>query len=168
MNKFGLLFVTLAGLLLVLAPVSVQAGGKASADCVGPECSAWKAGVGAPVGSPTDCLVTITAPTFGGKIGLDVRDADRQSRWKNRKGEPAPRIKNVGPGIVAYKVGCGWFKKPTDEVYMCAEGPDGQQYSAILWRSKGHLDDVLKTRRLELCLKGAECPDYIPGPPPPH
>lgn len=170
MTKLGLFFVTLFGLLLLfaLAPVSAYAGGKKDTAC-GPECQAWQSGKGAPVGKKTDCVVTITAPTFGGKIALDVRDANRDTRWRDKNGNPAPRIKTgVPPGIFSVNVGCGWLEPPTAEVYMCAEGPDGKQYSSILWRSKGQLDKALTTHRLDLCLKGEECPDFVPGPPPPH
>lgn len=166
--NWKLLFVTLVGFFL-LTPLAAQAGNKSTTECVGVECPAWKSGDGAKAGAPTKCLVVITAPTFGGKIGLDVRDANRASRWKNSKGEPAPRIKeNVPAGTVTYKIGCNWLSEITAEVYMCAQGIDGHLYSSILWRKDGDLDNVLITRHLELCLKGAECPDYIPGPPPAH
>src|SRR3989344_3574973 len=97
----------------------------------------------------------------GGKVALDVRDASGNSRWK------APRIyHNVKPGIFKKKIGCGWGSASTDQVYLCVEGADGKRFTSIRWRAKGDLDDWLKTKRLEMCLKGRECPGYVPGDPP--
>jgi len=153
------MIITTAAFLL-LTPVSALAGGKSAADCNDAACEAWQSGVGAKPGAPTTCLVTITAPTYGGKIGLEVRDANRDSRWK------APRIKHVGAGTVVYRIGCGWLEEPTAEVYLCVEGKDGKKFTSIRWRAKGDLDDTLKTRRLEMCLKGQRCPRFVAGEPP--
>lgn len=139
-------------LLSVLAPAGAEAGKRI--DCNTAECAAWQSGRGARPGSPTSCIIEITAPTFGGKVGLDVRDARGVSRWG------APRIQNVGPGVVVYRIGCGWLESPTAEVYICVEGARGQ-FSSKRDHSAGSLDAALRTRRLEMCLKGTECPKYV-------
>lgn len=148
-------FQILTAFFLSLAPLAALAK-----DC--PECDAWKSGHGARPGKPTSCIVTISAPTFGGKIGLDVRTASRESRWG------APRIKHVGPGTVTYRIGCGWLEEPTAEVYLCVDGGEGKQFSSIRWRSKGDLQKALETKKLEMCLKGAECSRFQEGSPPAH
>lgn len=154
-----LLFGALAA-LLVWSPLQAKST-KGPKDCNDPDCKAWQSGVGSKPGKPTTCIVTVSAPTFGGKIALDVRREGRVSRWG------APRIKHLDkPGTVTYRVGCGWFGEPTAEVYLCAEGFDGKQFVSIRWRFKGHLDDVLKSRRLQMCLKGRACPDFVEGDPP--
>lgn len=154
MNKvFG---IAIAALLF--APSPALAAKKAAANCTDSDCKAWQKGVGSKPGQPTKCLVTIVAPTFGGKVALDVRKADRVSRWG------APRIKHVGPGEVKFRIGCGWLEEPTAEVYLCVQGKDGTEFVSIRWRAKGDFDS--RTRRLEACLKGGECPKYVPGGPP--
>lgn len=142
---------------LLAAPISVSADEKP--EC-GPACAAWLSGHGARPGTPTKCLVTISAPTYGGKVALDVRDAGRASRWE------APRIKQVGEGTVTYKIGCGWLESPTAEVYICVEGKDGKRFTSIRWRKDGDLDEALRTHRLDMCLQGEKCPRYVPGEPP--
>jgi len=154
------IFVVISVAILLLASSPALAG-KKTADCNGPACKAWKSGIGARPGPPTKCLIEVIAPTFGGKVALDVRDASGNSRWK------APRIyHNVKPGIFKKKIGCGWGSASTDQVYLCVEGADGKRFTSIRWRAKGDLDDWLKTKRLEMCLKGRECPGYVPGDPP--
>ncbi len=110
-------------------------------------------------GGHTDCLVEIRAPTFGGTVRLDVRDESLKSRWG------LPRIKVVGPGMYTYKIGCVWLNPPTAEVVLCVNGPDGA-FMSIHLRSKGDLDDAITSHHLDLCLKGDQCPDFKPGPPP--
>ena len=156
MKFFGIL-----AAFLLFAPLEAQAGQKARNDC-GPACEAWLSGRGARPGAPTRCIVEISAPTYGGQVGLDVRDASRKSRWG------APRIKEVGPGVVTYRVGCGWLESPTAEVYLCVEGGDGKKFTSIRWRKDGDLKEALRTRRLEMCLKGKECSRYMEGKPPPR
>lgn len=153
MKKFWIL----VAFTLLLTPVLALSEGRCD------RCEAWRTGHGSPPGQPTTCLVTIEAPTYGGQVGLDVRDASGKSRW------PAPRIKTVGPGFVRYRIGCNWLKEPTDQVYLCVDGKkggNGNRYTSIRWRKTGDLDRALKRRRLEMCLRGKECPRYAGELPP--
>lgn len=142
----------------MLVPFALFADGKKDCTKNDPRCEAWKSGIASPMGKPIECMVKITAPTFGGKVALEVR-RDGKSRWSE------PRIKHVGPGVVQYNIGCGWFKEPTDEVYLCVQGSDGKEFYSRRTRSTGELDDVLAKKRLEMCLKGRECPKYIASNP---
>lgn len=91
---------------------------------------------------------------------LDVRDANGKTRFRNSDGEPAPRVRNVGPGTVRFGIGCSYFNEVTEQVYMCVYGRNGATFTSVRWRFKGHIENALKTRRLEMCLKGQDCPMY--------
>lgn len=147
--------VTALAMLGMFLSTPALAGTKAS-DCKSPECKAWQSGNGARPGPPTRCIIKIGAPAIAGKVGLDVRDDSGKSRWG------APRIKRVGAGRVTYGIGCNWLDEMTEEVYLCVEGSDGvKQYYSRRLRSKGELATVLRTRTLEMCLLGPDCPGYV-------
>ncbi len=152
----------IAALQFFIAPSSVQANGLKKADC-DEQCQIWKRGIGSQPGKPTSCIVTIIAPTHGGQVALDVLDGKGIARWSS------PRIKQVGPGVVKYRIGCNWLEEPTNVVYMCVDsdpGRDGNRFTSIRWRRDGDLDNAQKTRRLEMCLKGPECARFVEGEPP--
>ncbi|MDO8514728.1 MAG: hypothetical protein Q7S50_04240 [bacterium] len=149
MKVIQVIFVVLSTVLLALAPVSAQAAKKL---CSGVPC--W--GEGSRGHGRTSCFVEVVAPSIAGTTGLVVRDETGKSRWR------APRNKNVKAGWVTHRVGCGWFGEATEEVYMCVYGPGGVvQYYSRRTRAAGELADVLKTRRLEMCLLGPACPGYV-------
>ena len=136
--------------ILAFMPVSAQAGQR---NCPGGY-PCW--GEGSKIGPPTECIVRITAPSIEGITGLMIRDSAGKSRWV------APRNKRVKAGRITHYVGCGWFGKETAEVYMCVYGPKGvEQYYSRRTRLAGELDTVLKTRRLEMCLLGPDCPKFV-------
>lgn len=147
---FSKMILAVASLIFVFAS---NANAEVKRDDCDENCQKWQSGIGAKPGPATKCLVEISAPTFGGKVALDVRDESGKSRWGG------PRIKTVGNSIVKYKIGCNWLDQSTAEVYLCVEGENGQ-FSSIRWRKKGALDDVLNSKKLEMCLLGQDCPQF--------
>jgi len=124
-------------------------------------CTALDTGIGSKAGSPTDCLIEITAPTFGGEVALDVRDATGKSLWGK------PRIKQSASGTVVYHIGCSQIRSPTDQVYLCVDGRkggDGKTYHSSRFRAEGTIDTALKTHKLEMCLKGPACAKWHEPP----
>ena len=120
-------------------------------------CKSLEEGFGSKPTKPTECLITIVAPTYGGEVALDVRDKSGKSLWGK------PRIKQAGQGIVEYHIGCSQVEEPTDQVYLCVDGRkggDGMTYHSSRFRAEGTLDQSLKTHRLEMCLKGRGCPKW--------
>jgi hypothetical protein len=122
-------------------------------------CKAMKSGNGSHPTRPTNCLVKISAPTYGGEVGLDIRDAAGNSIW------PKPRIKMSGPGIFVTYIGCSQLDRPTTEAYLCVDGTrgngDGKHYHSIRSLESGALTMALQTHHLDMCLKGAACPNYV-------
>lgn len=157
---FSALIVTF---LFLFAAPTAYANGESTADCRnGAICDCIKKGTCGHVRAPANCVVKIFAPTFGGKVALDIRDESGKSRFPD-----GPRSKTVGPGIVSFGVGCQYLDQPTDLVYLCVEGADKSlNFVSIRYRQKGDFDAVPATKRLELCLKGPECKRFVEGPPP--
>ncbi|GEM_PF-6740024 len=145
------LLFALAGFLFFSVAASAQPSKKL---CSGLPC--W--GEGSKPGGPTDCIVKVSAPSIAGTVGFIVRDANGKPRWSG------PRNKKVSAsaGRVTYGVGCDWFSEQTEEAYMCVYGLNGEvMYYSRRTRSAGELTDVLKTRRLDMCLLGPDCPGYV-------
>ena len=120
-------------------------------------CKALDTGIGSQPGRPVTCLIEVSAPTYGGEVALDVRNAEGKSLWGK------PRIKQSKAGVVVYRIGCSQIQSPTDQVYLCVDGSkggDGKTYHSSRFRAEGSLELALKTRKLDMCLKGPGCPKW--------
>lgn len=143
-------------ILLSFAPAQVYACDHSSA-----ECDVWQRGQDRHLRPAVACMVDVSAPTYGGKIGLDAQDVNGKSLWGG------PRIKHVPAAdettVVHYNVGCGWFLRAA-QIVICADGPRGQFYSI---RSNAEGDDLpsaVRAKKLGMCLLGLRCPRYKPPP----
>ena len=151
------------------APMA-SANGGGSGDCAnGKICDCLKKGIcGRPHGY-AECRVKIFAPTYGGKVTLDLRRKNGTSLFDDgrpRKPDRVPPGGIVPEGIVKFTVGCGIVEQAY-QAYMCADGGEVAPHSvSIRWRYKGDFTQVISTRKLEMCLLGDKCPRFIPGPPP--
>ena len=104
--------------LFSFAPLA-RAGNPAD-NCNTAICKCLKEGTCGQARGRTNCVVKISAPTFGGKVALDIRDENGKSRFPD-----GPRTKVVGPGTVSFGVGCSYLDSPTDLVYLCVEPREG-------------------------------------------
>lgn len=139
----------------MLVPFGAFADGKK--DCVtgDPRCEAWLSGKGSPPGKPVTCLVLVVAHVQGGKVSMDVwREKDvATSRWGG-----IPRIKTAGKGReVRWNIGCGYITDAvTKWIYFCVEF-EGKQYYFLKQVTQDVRVEVLRTKRLDICI-GPQCP----------
>lgn len=155
-----LFFSILAVFFIALPPAYA---GQSEEDCAkSATCRCQKLGIcGKPHGY-SNCLVTITAPTYSKKVTLDIFDESGRSRFAD-----GARAKNSVNGHVTFKIGCAYLEKPTAQVYLCANA-EGEAPGAVSVRSRsaGDLDRVVAERHLEMCLLGDKCERFRDGPPP--
>lgn len=109
------------------------------------------------------CRVKFVAPTYGGRVTLDLRRPDGTSVFGKPRSPDRSRNGLVGEGVVTFTVGCGIVDQ-ADLAYMCVEGADrSKDFVSIRYRSKGDF----KSLRVEHCLLGRECgARFVEGPPP--